>query len=122
MATELSGSESGIKITDSTEIFQRPPALPGVEATTQQSAAEQNSAPASEPDEQEAEEQPEEARKSRFLLLNAVPSWLVSLVVHSVGLMVLALIMLPLTEKKQLSHGEPWGGERPGRRVRAGRI
>ena len=107
MATELSGSESGIEITDSTEISQRPPALPGAEAEAQQRPSEQASTPTAEAAEEEAEEQSEEPRKSRFILLNAVPSWLVSLVVHSVGLMVLALIMLPLTEKKQLSMVSP---------------
>ena len=112
MANELSGSESGIKITDSTEILKRPPALPGAASAAQQRPSDQASAPLPEAEESsvsdtEAAERSEEPRKSRFLLLNAVPSWLVSLVVHSVGLMVLALIMLPLTEKKQLSMVSP---------------
>ena len=53
MATELSGSESGIEITDSTEISQRPPALPGAEAEAQQRPSEQASPPATEAAEQE---------------------------------------------------------------------
>ena len=54
-------------------------------------------------EEQAAEEaQPEEEQRSgrRFLLTNAVPSWMVSLIVHTILLMVLGFMVLPMEPEK----------------------
>jgi len=53
--------------------------------------------------EQPADEaQPEEEQRSgrRFLLTNAVPSWMVSLIVHTILLMVLGFMVLPMEPEK----------------------
>ena len=37
--------------------------------------------------------------RSRFVIFNAVPSWMVSMVIHAVGILVLALLIVPAPDK-----------------------
>lgn len=80
----------------------KPPASPRVakalppeqQATPEQQsmAAQAAEAEVLEEDEEYEEEESSSGRGTRFILLNAVPSWLVSMVVHAVLLIVLALL------------------------------
>lgn len=72
-------SDSSVR--DARPVSERLPAEAKVE--TVESAAEA---------EEEAAEEEVRAKTTHFLLFQAVPSWLVSMVVHMVGLMILALI------------------------------
>ena len=134
MSTELSGSEMGESTQVSkrpplpgSELSSgpQPPALPESASSAAQELSDPHGIPSGSPstvvdqvapageagteDEVggEPESQPDDSRGNKFLLLNAVPSWLVSLVVHSVGLLVLALIMLPLEQETRLTMVSP---------------
>lgn len=67
---------------------------PGQQALAAQSQQGQNNQGGGE------EEQPEPAQGNRFLMFTAVPSWLVSMVVHIVLLVIMALITVGIDKEK----------------------
>ena len=65
--------------------------------------AQQNAAPEDEASTEESAEAEPPRRGRRFLLLNAVPSWMISLMVHTVLLIVLGYIVLEAEEKFEIT-------------------
>lgn len=64
-----------------------------------QASANGKSDPTADQTDENQEQTSDDSGRSLFLLLNATPSWLVSMVVHAVGLLILALITLPELKK-----------------------
>jgi len=108
MATQ---SDSGIDLVketatdpaaDQSDKKAKAAATPVAQASEEQ-ASEEQAFEEQAAEEQAAEEaQPEEEQRSgrRFLLTNAVPSWMVSLIVHTILLMVLGFMVLPMEPEK----------------------